>query len=296
MWKCSKGKRCVSCSFSPHVSSEHKKNIFQCCTDTLSSDESGWQFTNTDGKTAEDERKGKFISCLCLRCSRVYIFLWNLFRRLMNEPRGWTTHLFTQQWMSIEIATSRSAANKYECCGPQFSGHNTNYTRWINKLKFNFRNTATVPLPILFHSSIELRSRNWFPLFSRSDCLRSDFRKKFSQFQLGVFVSQFKHNSWISSFKQILAQVPLKWNDKTLMQFALLEYALELVLMHKQLWFSELELLLFWFFLHSAKILPNFSLALNKFSHYKFGNLICFLHKTPGTIFRGTILTKYLSN
>lgn len=90
--------------------------------------------------------------------------------------------------------------------------------------------------------------------------------------------------------------MPLKLNDKTLMQFAVLEYALELVLMHKQLWFSEIELLLFWFFLHSAKILPNFSLAHNKFSHYKFGNLICFLHKTPGTIFRGTILTKYLSN
>lgn len=179
MWKCSKGKRCVRAAHFLPPSQKNIKRISFCVAQTHSAtDESGWQFTNTDEKTAEDERKGKFISCLCLRCSRVYIFLWNLFRRLMNGPRGWTTHLFTQQWMSIEIATSRSAASKYECCGPQFSGHNTNYTRWINKLKFNFRNTATVPLPTLFHSSIELRSRNWFPLFSRSDCLRSDFSPK----------------------------------------------------------------------------------------------------------------------
>lgn len=46
------------------------------------------------------------------------------------------------------------------------------------------------------------------------------FPKNLSQIEFWVFrvwwvLSQFKHNSWISSFKQILAQVLLKLNDKT---------------------------------------------------------------------------------
>lgn len=153
--------------------------------------------------------------CLCLHfCVFTLLetssleFVWN-FSRWMNEESS-ATHLFTQEWMSIGILPEQIWIS-----WPQI-----NYTRWINNWNFQFSLSHNCS-QLFFTVQLSLKSKNWFPLFWQiARRLQRDPEEIFQntiQFSVWWVLSQFKQNSRISSFKQTLAQVPLKLNDKTVL-------------------------------------------------------------------------------
>ena len=155
------------------------------------------------------KREQFLVICLCI----VFIFLWNF---SCNKLK---THLFLQLSGQQCLLESIFDTNWVRT---QFSGHNINYTRWITRPKFNFR----IFYATTVHRSMEIQfHKNWFPLFaftclikrmkSRQNLSLSLDKMNFEFFGSDEFCRSSNTNSRTSSFKQILAQVLLKLNDKT---------------------------------------------------------------------------------
>lgn len=171
-------------------------------------------------RVEEEERKMfRVYFCLCLR----YIFVFIFSLESTDSSRQWND--FSDSPLHATMTSNGSVFFpeeniycKFEFCGLTKFLATKQITHAELTTEIQFHCTTTVSSCL--HSSMEQQAENWFPLFTKlfinRDEISQNFAKNSIEFWVGWVLSQFKQNSWISSFEQILAQVLLKLNDKTM--------------------------------------------------------------------------------